>query len=178
MSTKFLEGLVVRLNDWEVFLHFLKRLFCETPVLKTITAIVLAVAQICWGPWTTVYETAALLWLGDWGLGSLCAWLDKADAVRSRRWYHALIKAILYSGVLFVGYQLRTVKVLYIGISINTGLQTVVLMTEGLSVLENLNKLGKQVLGQEVPFLSQMVKIVRGRQDKLIAEMEGSVEEK
>ncbi len=160
---------MLEMDDWQMIGHYLKELFCERPVLKTIIAVGLGVGQMLFGPWKEVYLAIFLLWLADWFLGTLCAWLDTKDQVKSRRWFHSGIKAFLYGGLLFLSYQVRLVIA---GEIIGSGLCSIIIITETLSVLENLQRIGK-LFGVDLPIITQIIKAIQGRQAKIVKDIGG-----
>jgi phage-related holin len=162
---------VVELSEFDAVLHFFKRLF-DAPLAKGILAAILAIARVCLGATMRPAYTAILvLWLADWATGTIRAWVDPDDTIKSRRWYHALIKLWLYLILMLVGYQVSRIEIIFVGAALQSVIEGAVIGTEALSVCENLDLLGK-LAGIDIPIIAQLVQFLRGKQKKALAEME------
>jgi phage-related holin len=162
---------VVELSEFDAVLHFFKRLF-DAPLAKGILAAILAIARVCLGAtMRSAYTAIAVLWLADWATGTIRAWADPHDTVKSRRWYHALIKLLLYLGLLLVGHQVSRIDVIFVGTALQSVVEGSIIGTEALSVCENLDLLGK-LAGVDLPIIAQIVRFLKGKQKMKLDEIE------
>lgn len=164
------------MSEIDVTTHFLRRLF-DAPWLKATAGAVLAAVRLCFGSTVRPAYTAILiLWCADWATGTIRAWLDPGDTVKSRRWYHALIKLWLYLTLMLVGYQVGRIEVLFVGAALQSLIEGALVATEGLSVCENIDRLGK-LAGIDLPIVAQVVTFLRGRQSPKLGEIEAKTKE-
>ena len=157
------------LSDLQVAGHFFQRLW-ETPWIKALGVVCAWFYHFMFGEYRPAFEAVLVLWMLDWISGTVAAWLSPKDHVRSRRWWHSLVKLSIYLGLLCVGHQLTRVSILFVGTFLQGLLEGSIIATEALSVLENADRLGR-IYGVEIPAVSPLIKFIRGRQSKSLAEL-------
>lgn len=151
------------MNDKDALLHFFRRLG-EYPATKIVAGIFLWLIRALFGPvFRVAYGTVVTLFTVDFITGYSYAWLNPEETPNSRRMFHGLIKFLVYAGVLFVGYQISQIP---LGGAIQSVIEAMVIFTEGISVLENMQKIAN-LKGVKIAFLDSLVAIMQGKLDEL-----------
>lgn len=151
------------MGDKDIVIHFFQRLY-EFPVIKVVAGIFLWVLQALYGTvFRPAYGIVMLLWIADTATGYYHARANPAIKPESRRMYHGLVKLAIYYGLLFLGHQFSYFSAT---VFIQSVIETAIILTEGYSVLENLQKIAV-LKGVNIPFLDQIMGIVQGKINKI-----------
>lgn len=141
----------------------------ESPLAKAAGAIAIGLAQHLFGPHLLPVHTAIIILIAcDWIFGFTYAiWRREVSSPKSMR---GVLKLTLYGGVFIVSAQLAKIDI--VGPLLGGSLAGVVVVTEAVSVLENIDRLArwKRI---DLPFLQPMIRFLKQKQVAYIGE-EGS----
>jgi len=159
------------LNEYLLLLVCYIRRMAGAPLMKALLAVSL------WG-WHLLFGSTVrpalvgiiVLFFIDLILGVWIAWLNPKCRVESRPIKLSFVKLLLYLTVIAVGRQLALAAGVFGGL-IQGSLESLAAGTEALSVLENVDLLGRR-LGHEIPWLRRVINAIRGRQEKTLAILE------
>ncbi len=128
------------IEDVAAVKHYLVRLL-DAPAVKAGAVAVVWASHLLFGPKPWSYlDGVVTLWVWDWITGLCAALADPAKRIKSRRWYHALIKLFLYLVLMSIGLWLRPVKVYIVGLTLQSAIEGLILATESKSIVENLRR--------------------------------------
>jgi phage-related holin len=103
----------------------------------------------------------------DWGLGLIYAVLTKS--VSSEKSLRGVIKALIYSGIILAGAQLSKATIPWLGIGAASLLDSLVLLTEVVSVMEKLEQLAV-FFKVDIPWLHGLVRYLQQARDRNVEE--------
>lgn len=147
------------MEDWQVVTHFIRRI-TEFPIVKAIIGIFIWLLHLFWGEsFRPVYGGVMLLWVVDTITGLYYARLNPEIKPESRRMYHGLVKLMIYFALLAIGHQLSLIAITLFVQGIIEGF---IVLTEGYSVLENLQKIGQLHQWKILPQIEQVMMILQG----------------
>lgn len=155
------------MSDVEALRHYLARLV-ETPGIKAVVALVVWLFHLLYGPspWGML-SPIITLWMLDWASGTLAAWCDPGTPVKSRRWWHALLKIGVYMLLLAGARQMGSVKLVFVGLALQSLIEGLILATEGKSLIENLARLN-ELWSLGMNWLVDIAKFLEGKQKTMI----------
>lgn len=150
-------------------LHDLKELISrlfESPTVTAIGSVLLGLLHQLFGEtFRPVHSAVLILILADWAFGLSHAVM--ARELSSNKSLGGVLELTLYGGIFIVGAQLE--KVQLIGPFLNGSLAGVMVITEAVSVLENIDKLAR-LKGVELDWLESVIELLEQRKTKLSQE--------
>lgn len=151
------------MSDLESFKHYAEQLL-QHPVWKLLTGLLIAVIKLMYGPaMRPAYGIVIILWLLDTATGTYHARANPAIVPESRRMYHGLVKLCVYYFLLFLGYQCSQIILTAFLQGIIEG---AILLTEGYSILENIEKISV-LKGINIPLVKSVMGLLKGKTEEL-----------
>jgi len=142
----------------------------DSPASKIVGAFLIGIVQHLFGPHLLPVHTAIIILIAcDWIFG--LAYAVCRREVSSEKSMRGVLKLTLYGGVFIVSAQLAKVDI--VGPLLGGGLAGVVVVTEAVSVLENIDRLA-QWKRIDLPFLQPLVRFLKQRQAEYIQRGERS----
>lgn len=162
----------MELGDVAAIKHYLARLV-ETPPLKIGAAVAAWLVNALYGPsYESILAMVATLWAWDWATGMTVALLSPGVRVKSRRWYHAIVKLLVYLVVLSMARQFSRARIAVVGIALSSAAEGLIMATEGKSILENLRRLC-QIAGVSIPWLAALSRGIDRIEETISARLRG-----
>ncbi len=153
------------MDDKQIIVHFFEKLF-ENPVIKGIAGFFIWLLKLMFGTvFRPAYGVVAILWIADTITGYYHAWANPKIVPESRRMYHGLVKLSIYYSLLFLGHQIGKCATEVTGL-IQTTFEVAIILTEGKSFLENLDKITR-LKQMEIPLLKFFLRVVQGKIDAM-----------
>ncbi len=153
------------MGDKQIIVHFFEKLF-ENPIIKGIAGFFIWLLKIMFGTvFRQAYGVVAILWIADTITGYYHAWANPKIVPESRRMYHGLVKLSIYYSLLFLGHQIGKCATEVTGL-IQTTFEVAIILTEGKSFLENLDKITR-LKRMEIPLLKFLLRVVQGKIDAM-----------
>lgn len=150
-------------NELQVFREFFEKIL-DNPVIKILAGFFLWVLRFLFGPvFRPAYGAVAMLFIGDTITGYSYARMNPEITPNSRKMFHGLIKLLIYAGLLFIGNQVSVVR---FGSLLQSTIEMMIVITEGISILENIKKIAN-LKGLDIPFLNILILLFRGKLDEI-----------
>jgi hypothetical protein len=140
----------------------------HSPAWKVLCALALACLQALFGSYRPTILGIVILYLADWSLG--LGFAIRQREVASNRLLRGAVKAVIYGNLLIVGAQVGRAGML--GVTLLGLIDSYILLTEGVSVLEKLDKWA-HYYRIELPFLHRLIKYLRQQRDRSPEELVG-----
>jgi len=147
----------------DVFQHFFEEVF-KSPAVKIIAGFFIGLLQLCYGPVIRpAYIAIPILCGADFITGYYHARENPQIVPSSAKLKSGLVKLFIYAGVLLVGYQYSKFPL----ISFLQGvLEGAIILTEGYSVLENLEKI-MVLKGKDNAVLKLLMAKIKGKTEEI-----------
>ena len=150
-------------SEFDVFKEFLQKIV-ESPTIKVLAGFFLWFLRLMYGPvFRPAYGAVAMLFIGDTITGYSYARMNPEITPNSRKMFHGLIKILIYAGLLFIGNQVSVVR---FGSLLQSTVEMMIVITEGISILENIKKIAN-LKGLDIPFLNILILLFRGKLDEI-----------
>lgn len=151
------------MNDLETFKHYFEQML-QHPAWKLLAGFLIAAIKIMYGPvMRPAYGIVIILWLFDTATGYYHARENPAIVPESRRMYHGLVKLCVYYFLLLLGYQCSQIVLTAFLQGI---MEAAILLTEGYSILENIEKISA-LKGFNIPLVKSIMGLLKGKTEEL-----------
>jgi phage-related holin len=137
----------------------------QCPALKTLFAGVIFVVRLLWGNYRPAMGAIFILFVLDFILGFGLA--AKKHGIESPKLLRGGAKLLIYGVLLSVSYQLSLVPL--IGSIISSAVDGYIMVTEGISVMEKIDK-WCEALGMEKTLLDPIIKFLKQKRDRIVEE--------
>ncbi len=135
----------------------------SSPVAKTIGAFLITMFQWLYGDVGPAHASMGALIVADWITGLSYSVMTRQ--LNSTKGLRGVIKLGIYSGILLVSAQVDRVQV--IGRLLSGWLLSTIIITESISVLENLDRIALHT-GVEMPLLRPLIQLLNQRKSQEI----------
>lgn len=152
------------LKEWDVFVHFIGRL-TDYPAMKIVAGFIIWLVSAMYGDYRAAYGAVIALVIADWVTGLWFAWADPSSKIQSSRLKSGAVKLLIYGILLLLGHLCSLVELAAFAQALIEGY---IFMTEGISVLENLDKIFK-LYKWDFPILTKVMAALHGK----LKEIEG-----
>ena len=151
------------MSDFETIKHYIAQLW-QHPAWKLLAGFFIGLLKLMYGPVIRpAYGVVIILWLADTAAGYYYAWKNPKIIPESRRMYHGLVKLCVYYFLLFLGYQCGQ---LILTVFLQGTIEGAIALTEGYSILENIEKIAA-LKGTEIPLLKSVMKRLKGKMSEI-----------
>lgn len=152
------------MNDLEVIKHFFEKLL-QYPGIKIVAGFFLWALHLCFGnEMRTAYITIPILCFVDFLTGYYHAWANPAITPTSAKLRAGLTKILVYGSILLVSYQFSKFPIIAFLQGI---IEASIILTEGYSVLENVEKI-TVLKGIDIPILKAIMAKIKGKTDEVM----------
>lgn len=142
--------------------HFWFKLI-ENPVVKALVGFFIWIISILYGDFRAAYGVVMVLVVADWITGMWFAWHDPESIIKSSRLKSGAVKLALYAFLLALGHLCSLVEM---AAFVRAFIEGYIVMTEGVSVLENLNKIC-DLHGKDIPMLKRVMGLLQGKLNEM-----------